>query len=686
MRRVQAIDASTACPSIPGMSFSQRVSRHAPALLLWAGMAACAIGMVVHRMWEALPFPRFFEHVLLALLALGAAWPLQRWLGWQRATALLAVWLAALAVFAGPLPVLAVAVLAAAATGLGSVAMRGPVALPLGLAIIAGTLGWLLPLQVHYRAVYLVCCIAVIAWRRVAIAEAALIAWRQFEGNARAAPRASTAALLLLGLASTGAWLPTMQYDDVVYHLGLPWQLQDTARYAMDPSLQVWALAPWGGDVLQGVAQVLAGVESRGALNALWLCVAACGVFALAALLGGDTTRRWWTVALLGSLPLSMTLAGGMQTELPAMALLPALAWLVLRDGSNGAARSLFAGALLFGALCGLKTMHGAVALPLLAWAAWRHRAHLPWRWLPLVAGIAFLVGGSSYTYAWAIAGNPVLPLLNGVFRSPYFAATDFNDGRWQGGLDADVLWDISFDTEHYFESFDGGFGFVLIALAGAWLLALRDTRTRGLAVVAGIGLLLPLLPLQYARYLQPALVLSLPALVVAYPRLRGATVAFWTLCVLNLAFAANANWMLRTGALKRAIGAGGADTALLERYLPERVLAARLRDTKDADGIVLVMPGSGLALAELGQRGRNMLWYSPRWEAEAARADADASGAAWAALLRDNRIAHVVLKPARLAPAQRAGLRRSGAALAGSAGDAQWWRIPDNIPDNVRP
>ncbi len=454
----------------------------------------------------------------------------------------------------------------------------------------------------------------------------------------------------------------------------------------MDPSLQVWALAPWGGDVLHGVAQVLAGTEARGALNAFWLCIAACGVFALAALLGGDTTRRWWTVALLGSLPLSMTLTGGMQTELPAMALLPALAWLVLRDGSNNTVRSLLAGALLFGALCGLKTMHGALALPVLAWAAWRHRAHLPWRWLPLAAGLAFAAGGSSYAYAWAIAGNPVLPLLNGMFRSPYFATTDFNDGRWQGGLDADVLWDISFDTERYFESFDGGFGFVLIALAGAWLLALRDVRTRGLAVVAGIGLLLPLLPLQYARYLQPALVLALPALVVAVPRLRGATAAFWTLCVLNLAFAANANWMLRTGALKRAIGAGGADTALLERYLPERVLAARLRDTEDADGIVLVMPGSGLALAELGQRGRNMLWYSPRWEAEAARADTDASGATWARLLRDNRIAHVVLKPARLSSAQRAGLQRSGAALAGSVGDAQWWRIPDDIKDNGRP
>ena len=123
----------------------------------------------------------------------------------------------------------------------------------------------------------------------------------------------------------------------------------------------------------------------------------------------------------------------------------------------------------------------------------------------------------------------------------------------------------------------------------------------------------------------------------------------------------------------------------MLERYLPERLLAERLRDA-DPDGIVLVMPGSGLALAELGQRGRNMLWYSPRWEAEAARADADASGAAWARLLHDNRIAHVILKPNKLTPAQRAGLRRSGAVLGASAGDAQWWRMPDDIPDNGRP
>ena len=53
----------------------------------------------------------------------------------------------------------------------------------------------------------------------------------------------------------------------------------------------------------------------------------------------------------------------------------------------------------------------------------------------------------------------------------------------------------------------------------------------------------------------------------------------------------------------------------------------------------------------------------------------------AWARLLHDNRIAHVFLRPATLTAAQRAGLQRSGAVLAASAGEAQWWRIPDNTP-----
>lgn len=650
-----------------------------PAVLLWAGMALCAAGLAVHRMWEHLPFPRAIEHGLLALLALAAAWPLTRWRNWTPAAALAVAWLLALIVFGGPLPVVAVVLLAATAIGLGSLLMTGPIALPLGLAIIAGTLGWLLSLPIHHRAVYVLACLAIVAWRRAAILATVRATWRRFDADARAAPATARAALLLLGLASTAAWLPTMQSDDVAYHLGLPAQLQATARYAMDARLQVWALAPWNGDVLQGVAQVLAGRETRGALNALWLLVAAGAMHGLAAALGGDATRRWWAVALMASLPLTMHLVAGMQTELVAMAWLPSLAWLVVRnDGADMPWRACVAGALLFGALCGLKPMHGLVALPVLAWAAWRHRAHLPWRALAAAPLLAASTGGASYLHAWVLTGNPVLPMFNHWFRSPFFAPRDFTDPRWTGSVDGSVLMDITFDTGHYLEAHPGGFGFVLVALLGVLLLALHDRRTRGLTVVAISGLVLTLLPLQYARYLQPALVLLLPALVVAYPTIRHGVVAFWSLCVLNLAFATNANWMLRTGALKRDIANPTSDATLFLRYAPERLLAKRLPED---DAIVLVMPGHYGALAELGQRGRNVSWYSPAWEAEVARVESDASGQAWAGLLQRERIGHVILDDRQASAALRAGLALAGARKTDEAADSQRWSLPREAP-----
>ena len=649
-----------------------------PAVLLWAGCALCIAGLAMHRMWLDLPFPRAIEHGLLALLALGAAWPLQRWLGWTPAAALALVWMLALVVFAGPMPMLAVAVLAATAIGLGSLLMPGPIALPLGLAMIAGTLGWLLSLPIHHRAGYVLACLAIMVWRRPAIVATVQDTWRGFDLDARAAPASARGALLLLGLASTAAWLPTMQSDDVAYHLGLPAQLQATAVYAMDARLQVWAVAPWNGDVLQGVAQVLAGREARGALNALWLLIAGGSMHALAAALGGDASRRWWAMALMASLPLTMHLATGMQTELVAMAWLPALAWLVRRDDSDAPPiRACVAGALLFGALCGLKPMHGIVALPVLAWAAWRHRAHLPWRALAAAPLLAATGGGASYVHAWVLTGNPLLPLFNGWFRSPLFPLHDFTDPRWNEGLHATLPWDITFDTGRYMEAHAGGFGFILVAMLGAWLLALRDPRTRGLALAASAGLLLTLLPLQYARYLQPALVLLLPALVVAWPRLRHGAVAFWSLCLLNLAFATNANWMLRTGALKRAIAHPASDAALFLRYAPERLLAARLPRDR---ALVLVLPGNYGALAELGQRGRNVSWYSPAWEAEFARVEADASGRAWANLLQRNRIGHVILDERKASAALRAGLGIAHAREADDAGHSQRWSLPVEV------
>ena len=657
--------------------------------LLWSGALLCAIGFVATRMWQHWAPGRFAELLILALASLAMAWPLRRWARWPWATALALPWLLALPLFAGVLPVLASLLFALTAVALGGLVAGGaPLALrcAVGLALAAGVLGWLLPLPVHLRWSYALACLLLVGWRRHDLAIAlrtARDAWSQAVADA---PRTAAAAVLALGLASTACWLPTLQFDDLAYHLSLPWQLMDSGRYALDPSQQVWALAPWAGDVQQAVVQVLAGAEARGPLNALWLGITAAGLWRLVRTLGGDARAAWIVVALYASLPQTAGLAAGMQTETPTTALLVWLAWLVAdsstmhRAGSADARpqRRLVAAAVLVGGLAGLKLMAAACALPVVLWAALVRR---PWPRPTTLAGavlLALVVGLSSYTYAATVAGNPFLPLFNAWFESPYFEIRNFEDPRWHAGFGPLLPWQLTFHTREYSENFAGAAGFSLVALAGAWLLSFGSSRTRTFACVVTALFMLPLLPLQYLRYAFPALVLLLVPMALAALRAdprRGA----WLLaavCAVNFAFHANGNWMQRNGALKQTVLAGGRDAPLFLEYAPGRLMIERIR-AADGARSVLVMDASEPYYAELGTRGRTTAWYAPAlWRASPA-ADTDLSGATWTALWRRERVGDVILDASSTTPAREAALRRADAVLRRQIGDVHWWRLP---------
>lgn len=655
--------------------------------MLWAGVPLCALGLATTGIASQWRGGRFAELIALVLLSLGAAALLQRLLRWRLASGLAATWLLALVVFAGVLPSLATALLALAALALGSIVSRDtPAALRVaaGLALCAGVLGWLLPLPIHYRATYIAACLMLVGWRWRALSNECVHVVANWRRAVDAAPRSAAFAVLVLGLASTGSWLPTMQADDVVYHLRLPWQLVEAHRYPLDASQHIWALAPWASDVLQAIPHVISGQEARGPLNLLWIIVTAVGIWRIATALQGTPRAAWLAVALYGSLPLTAALAGSMQTETPSTALLVWLAWLIL-DGSTvdgsfvdrNTPRRFVLGALLAGGLLGLKLASALLAFLLLPWALWRHRRMPSLAAMAASLAIVVLAGGSSYVYAGYVTHNPFLPLFNAWFRSPYFDPVNFDDARWHAGFDALLPWNLTFHTERYLEAFAGAGGFVLIALAGAWLLALARRNTATMAVAVTILIAALLLPLQYLRYVFPALVLLLPLLAVTALRIdiRRAAWLIAGVCVFNLAFQANSFWLLRVGALKQTVLAAGRDTPLLRAYVPERNLIASIRATEHRD--VLALDANRPYVAELGTKGRSVSYYDRPMQRAAAVADADADGFEWAALYAREGISDVLLRPAMLTPAQRAGLERVGAVRQHGEGDLEWWRIP---------
>jgi len=654
----------------------QERSRQFDALLVWAGFAACAGGWLLHRLWLDLPWARLADQLILLLGSAMLAGVMRRVVRASWATALAEFWVAALVFFAGVPAVLATLLLAAAALAVGGFVARDGtpvVALACGLAIIGGIDGWLPTLPVHRWFVYAPLLLAVCALRRHALVAALTRARDGWRSAVAASPRGAAFAVALCGVASSVAWLPTVLADDVNYHLGLPSQWLRDGRYVPDLAHQIWAAAPWLGDVLQGIVAVLARGEARGALDLLWFVLAAAGAWMLAARFA-SARMAWLCVALFASLPLSAGLLGSMQTELPATALLLVLAVAIMQPREAALAIGVLAGGLV-----ALKFSHAVAALAMLSWALSR-RGRPDARGFVAGAIAFFIVAGSSYAHAAWLSGNPMFPLFNNVFHSPLFAARQLDDVRWHAGFGLDLPWRITFSTDRYFEYWRGSFGFAWIALAGAWLLTLRDARTRGIALAASAILLLPLVPMQYARYAFPGLALLLAPLVAACATALGerrAAFALAALCVLDFAFLANANWLQHAGGVRMSIKHRGDAMVVFERYAPERALIARLRTHDDGDSVVLALDPAVPAIAELGRRGRSVAWYAPKLERARVVADADASGARWVDLIRGVDARWLLLRRDTLNGAQRLALGRLGASRVEVVGDSELWSVP---------
>jgi len=144
--------------------------KRVPEWAIWTALGATLAGIVTQRMWTAVAWPRVGDLLFLALAALLAGALIARLARIRLPTALLLAWLAALTWFVGPPAVAATALLAAAAFNIGcwlvpEMPFRPPVAMAVGLLVIAGIGGWLLPLPIHYPVVWIVVLLAPVLLR-----------------------------------------------------------------------------------------------------------------------------------------------------------------------------------------------------------------------------------------------------------------------------------------------------------------------------------------------------------------------------------------------------------------------------------------------------------------------------------------------------------------------------------------
>lgn len=661
-------------------------------LLAFSGCGLVAVGLIASPEMATWHSGRALELAILALLTLGLAALLRKVARLSWPSAVLAVIVAAHLLFAGPRALAAAALVSAAAMALGSWIVpessraRPALALLSGLAVLGAAVGWTLSLPIHHRWVYGIVLIALVVIRRAALVELAQAARDGWREATAASPRMAATAVVVLGLASTGTWLPTLQFDDLSYHLGLPFQLAELGYYRLDPSTQVWALAPWLGDVVQAIAQVLAGVESRGSVNLIWLLAGASAIWSLSRCLLASAVHAWMSVALYASLPMTATLAAGMQTEGPGASYALALALIVAGHVPEEGPWRLRAAAIFAGALLALKVSFALIVLPIGIWLLVEVRARLPLAALPLSILLGVFVAGSSYAHAWLLTGNPVLPLYNATFASAYFPLENFQHATYQLRFDLSLPWTLTFETGRYYEGLAGSAGFLLFGLLGGLLASFVDRTARPLALVGLIACFAPLWFMQYARYAHPGMVLLIVPMWLGVARLATARTAAWLgigLICLNLAFQSSAYWIFRTGAVKKVLTSAGSDAELLRDYAPERMLIRRLNSSAPSARVLF---GGRPYIAELAGRGFTFHWYDHELSQRRRVLASAKNTEPLAAFIQEFGFTHVILSGEPLWPQLPEQVEALGAEQLTRYGDATLWRLPAGPEPAVDP
>lgn len=659
-------------------------------ILFVAGFLLAAIGFVANSMWRQLPWSATALMLGVALACLLVSLIVRRLLHCTLATAAAVVWLVALVYFAGWAAPAAVLVVALAALALGSMLVNGdvdaraPLSILVGLALLCGLDGWLLPYPIHYQVTYLVLLLLLIAlrWRPVIeLLQPIPVSWR---AAVNASPAAAVLTVMVLGAASMFAWAPTVHNDDLTYHLNLPTQLQHLGYYTMAAGSNVWSVSAWAADVLQGIVRLLAGTDARGCVDLLWLLLSAGLLWKLGRQLGMRAWLCWVLVALYASLPTTASTLGGMQTEGPTTAIILGLA-LLIESSPRATRRLLLIAAVLFGMLLSLKVINLTVAGPLGLWLLWKWRKSLPWRTVPL-ALLAFLaIGGSSYFFAYVLTGNPVLPVFNGLFRSSYYHLANFDNTTWNTGLHWNIWWNMVFHTSRYQESSDGSAGFVLVALLGALVAALANRRTRPLALVGLVAFVLPLTQTQYLRYATPALALLMPAMLASIRlgdmdarHVRAIAVLLIALLLANFAFMPNVDWQVRGGMFGRLLTQG--KSAVVDQLAPETKIARFVDDTYGDTATVLVISQTACFGAPFGGRALVRCWYDQELSRLSGKADRDASGSAWMHVFDYTGANFLVLRDEDVTTALTAAIRDYAGQRVYTVGNVKLWALHHTV------
>ncbi|MEN0038290.1 MAG: hypothetical protein AAGC78_14535 [Cellvibrio sp.] len=322
--------------------------------------------------------------------------------------------------------------------------------------------------------------------------------------------------LTIIGFFSSYSFVLSVTSDDNSYHLAMWSQLHTHHQYLFDVTTQIWYAAPFTLDMIHGIVSVIANSDSRGALNIFLLIALFASTAMTASQLFDSINVRLLCLAFLASTPMLFNLLSGLQTEL----ILSVLTMAAICIGINRQMPFIqrFLGVLLVSfLLIAIKlpaaVLAGSLCLCLLV-SEWNNFRQIctfsKFTFITVSVVLALGLGAAlnPYLSSYFVTGNPVFPLYNAIFQSPYYNPVNFKDSTFTHGASLQAWWAMFFDSSKYFESknFSAGFHYLLLPLAGILCLSrlLRFQTLLYLALPVVLFGSVMFYMMQYIRYLFP--------------------------------------------------------------------------------------------------------------------------------------------------------------------------------------
>lgn len=383
------------------------------------------------------------------------------------------------------------------------------------------------------------------------------------------------------------ALMPELGFDSLASHLFIPAHLAQRHQWGFDAGTYVWAVMPMLGDWIFSMGYMLAGETAARLINVGFIFILGWLIRDMVLWAGGSLVGARWAVLIFLSTPLTFTEGSSLYIESIWASFVVAGALAILRAcASTGKPRfELPIAALLLGCALAAKAVTFTILPALLLLLAWRYKSwYKPAGLQVIIFGLSLflVIGFIPYATAWRLTGNPVFPLFNKIFKSPYYLSTENLANPIYGtGLTWDVLYRITFDSGKYLEASVGASGFQwLLLFIPALIVLIVCRRRRGVALLL-VGVLTIVFVFRsqsYLRYVFPSwailsatIGLALSTIHSSRTYLKNSLYTVTAICVvLNLLFFHSGNGFYRDFPIKSIFDKPSRDKYLLAR-LPIR-------------------------------------------------------------------------------------------------------------------